>query len=74
MAVTVYTRVEMLALVERLANRAKSPLLSDMPETQRDIRAAAMILSTLLSLGVGLDNICIEEIVRDRPPCTPTEH
>jgi hypothetical protein len=45
-----------------------------MPELQRDIQAASKIMATFLSIGGLVDRVTLEEIVRDRPPCTPTEH
>lgn len=72
MAVQSYTRTEIEALVERMLARAHSPLLNDMPELQRDIRAMAMILGTLLALGVELERIELQDLYYDRSRMFPT--
>jgi hypothetical protein len=65
MATVSYTRKDIEALVERSLNRAGSPLLRDMPELQRDVKAMAMILMNLLAIGVEIQSIMIEDLYKD---------
>jgi hypothetical protein len=60
MAKHVLSRNDIQALAGRLLSRGMSPLMDDMPETQRDIRLAALVLQYVASLGVPPTPITVE--------------
>jgi hypothetical protein len=61
MAKHVFSRNDIQSLAKRLEDRAWSPLLVDMPELQKDIRSAAVVLHHMvLVLGVPVTPIEIE--------------
>jgi hypothetical protein len=59
MAVCVYTRETVEALVERLMNRANSPMFDERPELQRDIRSLCLVTSTMIAHS-PIEQITIE--------------
>lgn len=60
MAKHTFSRNDIQSLATRLEDRSCSRILQDMPELQRDIRSASLILLNLLSVGVTLTTIEIE--------------
>ena len=59
MATYTVSRNDLQALAERLMNRAKSPVMDNMPETQKDMKLAALFLQHVAALGmpVGVVNL-----------------
>ncbi len=61
MAKHTFSRNDIQSLAKRLEDRAWSRLLADMPELQKDIRSAALILNhVVVVLGVPVTPIEIE--------------
>lgn len=62
MATIMVSRNDIQALAERLLNRAKSPVMDDLPETQRDMKFAALFLEHIAALGmpVGVVTLCYD--------------
>jgi hypothetical protein len=64
MATVMVSRNDLQALAERLSNRARSPLMDDMPETQKDLKlvVAFLILQHVAALGlpIGMVSLNIE--------------
>jgi hypothetical protein len=56
MATITVSRNDIQALAERLMNRANSPVINDLPETQRHMKLASLLLAHVAALGmpVGL--------------------
>jgi hypothetical protein len=52
MAKMVFSRNDILALAKRMERRSWSPLMNDMPETQRDLRACSTLLCWFLAQGM----------------------
>jgi hypothetical protein len=66
MAVHTFSRNDIESLAKRLEDRSWSRLLVDMPELQRDVRSAALVLQYLvIVLGVPITPI---EVENGRPP------
>jgi len=55
-----YTRADIETLADRLEQRATSIMLFDMPQLQRDMRAAAMLLRYMLNNGMPVTSAEIE--------------
>jgi hypothetical protein len=55
-----YTRADIETLAERLEQRAASIILFDMPQLQRDMRAAAMLLRYMLANGMPVTSAEID--------------
>jgi hypothetical protein len=55
-----YTRADIETLAERLEQRASSIILFDMPQLQRDMKAAAMLLRYMLTNGMPVTSAEIE--------------
>ena len=64
MAVCTYTRAEIESLVERLMNRANSPMFDERPELQRDIKSLCLVASTMMAHS-PVESITIECKRRD---------
>ena len=60
MAKLLYTRDDIGVLAERLEQRAASIMLFDMPQLQRDMKAAAMLLRYMLTNGMPVTSAEIE--------------
>jgi hypothetical protein len=62
MATVMVSRNDLQALAERLHNRARSPLMDDMPETQKDLKLVVAFLQHVAALGLpmGLVSLTIE--------------
>jgi hypothetical protein len=57
----IFSRNDIQSLARRLYDRAWSPLMADMPELQRDIRSAGLVLQHLVVVvGVPVTPIEIE--------------
>ena len=52
MAKVTFSRKDIESLADRLLDRGRSPLMDDMPSTQRDLRCAAAILKYVTAQGV----------------------
>ena len=52
MATYSLSRNDLQALAERLMNRARSPIMDNMPETQKDMKLAALFLQHVAALGM----------------------
>jgi hypothetical protein len=52
MATYPISRNDLQALAERLMNRAKSPIMDNMPETQKDMKLAALFIQHVAALGM----------------------
>ena len=55
-----YSRNDIADLCKRMEDRATSKLLDDMPSTQKDMRAAALIMRYALSIGFPVQPIEID--------------
>jgi hypothetical protein len=62
MAKLLYTRSDIQTLADRLEQRAASIVLFDMPQLQRDMRAAAMLLRYMLVNGMPVSSAEIEVV------------
>ena len=62
MATTKYvmSRKDVESLVERLENRATTPLLDDMPSLQQDLKITARLLRFMVNHGMPTSPITIE--------------
>lgn len=60
MAITHYTRSDIERLAERLEQRARSIMLSDMPHLQADMRAAARLLVWVVEKGAPITTVEID--------------
>ena len=52
MATYTLSRNDLQALSERLMNRARSAVMDNMPETQKDMKLAALFLQHVAALGM----------------------
>jgi hypothetical protein len=52
MATYTVSRNDLQALSERLMSRAKSPIMDNMPETQKDMKLASLFLQHIAALGM----------------------
>ena len=57
MAKHLISRNDIQALARRMEDRAWSPLMNDMPELQRDLRTAAIVLKHALDIGFPVNPI-----------------
>ena len=55
-----YSTNDIADLCKRMEDRATSKLLDDMPSTQKDMRAAALIMRYALSIGFPVQPIEID--------------
>lgn len=52
MATYTVSRNDLQALSERLMSRAKSPIMDNMPETQKDMKLASLFPQHIAALGM----------------------
>jgi hypothetical protein len=60
MAKVVFSRKDVESLAGRLEDRGSTPLLDDMPQTQRDMRCAAALLKYFTNVGVPVTPIEVD--------------
>lgn len=55
-----FSRADIQELIERLNNRAWSPMLIEMPRFQTDVRSAAALLTFMLDNGMPVCRAIVE--------------
>ena len=61
MATYSVSRNDLQALAERLSNRARTPLLDDVPETRKDLKLAAGLLAYVAALGLPISVVSLNK-------------